>query len=65
MEDSVSPGIRLQLRLLPKPECSEMRFQQISWKFESYTRNEAHKQYSLVDTILNSIFYVGPPGTHL
>ena len=27
--------------------------------------NEAHKQYSLLDTIFNYIFYFGPPGKHL
>ena len=27
--------------------------------------NEAHKQYSLLDTISNYICYFGPPGTHL
>ena len=30
-----------------------------------YTRNEAHKQYSLLDTIFNYIFYLGPPGKYL
>ena len=30
-----------------------------------YTINEAHKQYSLLDTIFNYIFYLGPPGKHL
>ena len=27
--------------------------------------NEAHKQYSPLDTILTYIFHVGPPGKHL
>ena len=27
--------------------------------------NEAHKQYSLLDTKFNYIFYIGPPGTYL
>ena len=31
----------------------------------SSTINEAHKQYSLLDTIFNYIFYLGPPGKHL
>ena len=30
-----------------------------------WTINEAHKQYSLLDTIFNYIFYLGPPGKHL
>ena len=33
--------------------------------FKFYTVNEAHKQYSLLDTIFNYIFYFGPPGKHL
>ena len=31
----------------------------------SYTIIEAHKQYSLLDTIFNHIFYLGPPGKYL
>ena len=27
--------------------------------------NEAHKQYSLLNTIFNYIFYLGPPGKYL
>ena len=27
--------------------------------------NEAHKQYSLLDTIFDYIFYFGPPGKYL
>ena len=30
-----------------------------------YFMNEAHKQYSLLGTLLNSIFYLGPPRKHL
>ena len=30
-----------------------------------YTINEAHQQYSLLDTILNYILYCEPPGNHL
>ena len=30
-----------------------------------YTINEAHKQYSLLDTIFNCICYLGPPGKYL
>ena len=33
--------------------------------FIFYTIKEAHKQYSLLDTIFNYIFYFGPPGKHL
>ena len=42
-----------------------MGFRQISLKTYIYTINEAHKQYSLLDTIFNYIFYLGPPGTYL
>ena len=34
-------------------------------KFRFYYINEAHKQYSLLDTIFSYIFYLGPPGKHL
>ena len=30
-----------------------------------YIINEAHKQYSLLDTTFNYIFYLEPPGKHL
>ena len=33
--------------------------------FKFYSINEAHKEYSLLDTISNYIFYFGPPGKHL
>ena len=35
------------------------------WICKFYLINEAHKQYSLLDTIFNYIFYFGPPGKHL
>jgi hypothetical protein len=39
---------------------------QISFKsLLIYTINETHKQYIILDTILNYIFYFGPPGKHL
>ena len=30
-----------------------------------YTIHEAHKQYSLSDTVSNHIFYLGPPGKYM
>ena len=35
------------------------------WKLNSFTRNEAQEQDSLLDTIFDYIFYFGPPGKHL
>ena len=52
----------ISCRLLPKPGCKEIGFRQICCKIKFYTINEAHKQYSLLDTIFNYIFYSGPPG---
>ena len=49
----------------PEPGCSEIGFQHISLKTYSLFANEAHKQYSLLDTIFNYIFCLGPPGKHL
>ena len=40
-------------------------FCQFSWKFISFTRNEAQEQPSLLDTIFDYIFYFGPPGKYL
>ena len=40
-------------------------FGRFPWIFIFYTRNEAHKQYSLLDTIFNYIFCLGPPGKYL
>ena len=40
-------------------------FGRFPWIFIFYTRNEAHKQYSLLDTIFNYMFYLGPPGKYL
>ena len=40
-------------------------FGRFPWKFIFYTINEAHKQYNILDTIFNYIFYFGPPGKHL
>ena len=40
-------------------------FGRFPWTFWFYCINEAHKQYSLIDTILNYVFYFGPPGQHL
>ena len=37
---------------------------QISLQIYILYPNEAHKQYSLLDTIFDYIFYFGPPGTH-
>ena len=33
--------------------------------FNFHSINEAHKQYSLLDTICNYIVYLGPPGQYL
>ena len=35
------------------------------WKSNSFTRNEAQEQHSLLDTIFDYIFYFGPPGKYL
>ena len=37
-------------------------FRKVRRKQTKYTMNEAHKQYSILDTILNYIFHFGPPG---
>ena len=63
-----SGGLNLNIeksRLVAKPGCFYIGFQQISFKIKLYTINEAHKQYSLLDTIVNYIFDFGPPGKHL
>ena len=44
--------------------CSNS-FSHFSVKFESYIRNEAHKQYSPLDTIFHYIFDFVPPGKYL
>ena len=46
-------------------DVRESVFGTFPWKCWFYIINEAHKQYSLLDTIFNYIFYVGPPGKHL
>ena len=35
------------------------------WKSNSFTRNEAQEQHSLLDTIFDYIFDFGPPGKYL
>ena len=40
-------------------------FSPLPWKYNSFTRTEAQEQPSLLDTILDYIFYLGPPGTYL
>ena len=35
------------------------------WKLNPFTRNQAQEQYSLLDTIFDYIFYLGPPGKYL
>ena len=40
-------------------------FGRFLWKTIFYTINEAHKQYSILDTLFNYIFYFGPPRKHL
>ena len=35
------------------------------WKSNSFTRNAAQEQHSLLDTIFDYIFYFGPPGKYL
>ena len=52
-------------RLLPKPGCKEIGFRRFPWILKFYTITEAHKQYSLLDTIFNYIFDFGHPGKHL
>ena len=46
-------------------DVRESVFGKFPWKCWFYTINEAHKQYSLLDTMLNYILYFGPPGKHL
>ena len=36
-------------------------FGSFPWKSDSFTRNEAQKQHSLLDTIFYYIFHFGPP----
>ena len=52
-------------RLLISQDVGKMVFGRFPWIFIFDTRNEAHKQYSLLDTIFNYIFYLGPPGKYL
>ena len=40
-------------------------FGSFPWKLNSFTRNEAQEQHSLLDTIFDYIFYFGPPGKYL
>ena len=47
-------------RLSPK-----QNFGKCPWIFIFYTINEAHKQYSLLDTIFNYILYLQPLGKYL
>ena len=54
-----------QVRLVAKPGCNGIGFRQISLKMYIYIINEARKQYSLLDTIFNYIFYLGPPEKYL
>ena len=37
----------------------------LSERVSFYILNEAHKQYSPLDTIFHDILYFGPPGTYL
>ena len=46
-------------------DVREQVFGRFPWIFIFYTINEIHKQYNLLDTIFNYIFYFGPPGKHL
>ena len=52
------------IRLLPKPGYKEMGFRQISLKIYILFHIETHKQYSLLDTIFDYIFYFGPQGKY-
>ena len=38
-----------------------LRFGPFPWKLNSFTRNEAQEQHSLLDTIFDYIFYFRPP----
>jgi hypothetical protein len=49
-------------RLVAKPGCGEIGFRHTSFNMYIYTINEARKHYILLDTILNYMFYFGPPG---
>ena len=53
-----------QGRLVPKPGCCEIVFRQNLLEM-LYDINEAHKQYSLLDTVFSYIFHFGPPGKYL
>ena len=58
----VRPASRSARKSLEKPDWSPSQDAGISvlgrcpWRFRLYIMNEAHKQYSLLDTILNYIF---------
>ena len=52
-------------RLSPKQDVGKWVFGRFPSKFKLYTINEAHKQYSLLDTIFHYMFYLGPPGKYL
>ena len=52
-------------RLVAKPGCWELRFRHIFLLSKCYTINEAHEQYSLLDTISNNIFYFAPQGENI
>ena len=49
---------------MPRPGCKEIGFRNI-YVFMFDTINEAHKQYSLLDTIFNYLLYNGSPGEYL
>ena len=52
-------------RPLPEPGCWEIGFRQISLKISFSFINDAHKQYSLLDTMFIYIFLFGLPEKHL
>ena len=61
-------GGKLGLRIADLSLSQDVRklvFARFNAIFGFDTINEAHKQYHLLDTIFNYIFYLGPPGKHL
>ena len=67
-----APGVQLVERPTPQHDwvlVSEpgffVGFGSFPWKSNSFTRNEAQEQHSLLDTIFDFNFYFGPPVKYL
>ena len=51
----------IENRPVPKQDSGKSVFGTFPSKFVFYSRNGTHKQYSLLDTVFNEMFYLGPP----